>query len=158
MIIQIQQSLESCQQEVARLKEERNLYEENMKKAFMRGVCALNLEAMTMFQHNENESVDQQHNYTSAGDCQPLFTSLPMHDTSEPSNQQEFHPEVPITRPACPQSQVKPGSKSVHVTTSTAACLRGGRTSKSKQVQAGSSKNYVQRTSQPVPLIVVEKH
>lgn len=25
------------------------MYEETMKKAFMRGVCALNLEAMTMF-------------------------------------------------------------------------------------------------------------
>ena len=31
------------------MKAERDLFAENMKKAFMRGVCALNLEAMTMF-------------------------------------------------------------------------------------------------------------
>ena len=36
------------------LQAEREQYEENMKKAFMRGVCALNMEAMTMFS-NENE-------------------------------------------------------------------------------------------------------
>lgn len=32
---------------------EREAYEETMKKAFMRGVCALNLEAMTMFREGE---------------------------------------------------------------------------------------------------------
>ena len=32
------------------MQKERQHYEETMKKAFMRGVCALNLEAMTMFQ------------------------------------------------------------------------------------------------------------
>jgi len=31
------------------LLQQRDVYEETMKKAFMRGVCALNLEAMTMF-------------------------------------------------------------------------------------------------------------
>ena len=36
--------------EVVRLHQQRDVYEETMKKAFMRGVCALNLEAMTMFQ------------------------------------------------------------------------------------------------------------
>ena len=38
------------------LKAQRDLYEENMKKAFMRGVCALNLEAMTMFKYNDDVS------------------------------------------------------------------------------------------------------
>lgn len=33
---------------------EREAYEETMKKAFMRGVCALNLEAMTMFREGED--------------------------------------------------------------------------------------------------------
>jgi len=45
--------LESARLEVHRLHEEREHYEEAMKKAFMRGVCALNLEAMTMFQEPE---------------------------------------------------------------------------------------------------------
>ena len=35
---------------------ERDLYEENMKKAFMRGVCALNMEAMSMFKYNEDRA------------------------------------------------------------------------------------------------------
>lgn len=32
---------------------EREFYEENMKKAFMRGVCALNMEAMSMFKEEQ---------------------------------------------------------------------------------------------------------
>lgn len=34
---------------------EREIYEETMKKAFMRGVCALNLEAMHMFREPGDE-------------------------------------------------------------------------------------------------------
>ena len=36
--------------------QERDHYEEAMKKAFMRGVCALNLEAMTMFQESDGKN------------------------------------------------------------------------------------------------------
>ena len=32
------------------------MYEETMKKAFMRGVCALNLEAMTMFGRESDDA------------------------------------------------------------------------------------------------------
>ena len=39
--------------EIACLHAERERYEETMKKAFMRGVCALNLEAMSMFREGE---------------------------------------------------------------------------------------------------------
>lgn len=39
--------------EIALLHAERERYEETMKKAFMRGVCALNLEAMSMFRKGE---------------------------------------------------------------------------------------------------------
>lgn len=45
--------LEMARTEIARLHAERERYEETMKKAFMRGVCALNLEAMTMFREGE---------------------------------------------------------------------------------------------------------
>ncbi|KAK3754445.1 hypothetical protein QZH41_009227, partial [Actinostola sp. cb2023] len=45
--------LEEARREIARLHAERDAYEETMKKAFMRGVCALNLEAMTMFREGE---------------------------------------------------------------------------------------------------------
>ncbi|NXY65970.1 POC5 protein, partial [Callaeas wilsoni] len=42
--------LEQTKAEILRLHSERGQYEDTMKKAFMRGVCALNLEAMTVFQ------------------------------------------------------------------------------------------------------------
>ena len=52
------QTLEVKNQEVVQLHAERDLYEENMKKAFMRGVCALNMEAMTMFKYGEDRASD----------------------------------------------------------------------------------------------------
>ena len=54
-IIQVNQVLESVKEEIAQMHKERERYEEMMKKAFMRGVCALNLEAMTIFHNNEEK-------------------------------------------------------------------------------------------------------
>lgn len=51
--LQLNEALQQSQQEVAQLSMERENFEENMKKAFMRGVCALNMEAMTMFGDQE---------------------------------------------------------------------------------------------------------
>ena len=44
---------------MSRLHAERERYEETMKKAFMRGVCALNMEAMSMFQEAEQPGRDK---------------------------------------------------------------------------------------------------
>ncbi|NWR42956.1 POC5 protein, partial [Regulus satrapa] len=49
-IAELTATLEQTKAEILRLHSERDQYEDTMKKAFMRGVCALNLEAMTMFQ------------------------------------------------------------------------------------------------------------
>ncbi|NWH38176.1 POC5 protein, partial [Chloropsis hardwickii] len=49
-IAELTATLEQTRAEILRLHCERDQYEDTMKKAFMRGVCALNLEAMTMFQ------------------------------------------------------------------------------------------------------------
>ena len=46
-------AVEDAQAEIQKLRVERDRYEESMKKAFMRGVCALNMEALTMFQPGE---------------------------------------------------------------------------------------------------------
>ncbi|XP_022611918.1 centrosomal protein POC5 isoform X1 [Seriola dumerili] len=43
------EAIEKAQAEIQRLRLERERYEESMKKAFMRGVCALNMEALSMF-------------------------------------------------------------------------------------------------------------
>ena len=54
-ILQTNADFTETRQEVARMQKERERYEEMMKKAFMRGVCALNLEAMTIFHNNEEK-------------------------------------------------------------------------------------------------------
>lgn len=59
------EAIEKAQAEIQRLRLEREHYEESMKKAFMRGVCALNMEALNMFQTTEGRpeqpSVYDQH-------------------------------------------------------------------------------------------------
>ncbi|NXQ27912.1 POC5 protein, partial [Alaudala cheleensis] len=50
-IAELTATLEQTKAEILRLHHERDQYEDTMKKAFMRGVCALNLEAMSMFQN-----------------------------------------------------------------------------------------------------------
>lgn len=55
-IAELTNALKASRNEVAGLHKEREKYEDNMKKAFMRGVCALNLEAMSMFQGDENQA------------------------------------------------------------------------------------------------------
>ncbi|KAM9330974.1 centrosomal protein POC5 [Gastrophryne carolinensis] len=52
-LVQLNEALEEARAEVQRLHVDRGQYEESMKKAFMRGVCALNMEAMSMFQGRE---------------------------------------------------------------------------------------------------------
>uniref|UniRef100_A0A8C2WT28 Centrosomal protein POC5 n=1 Tax=Cyclopterus lumpus TaxID=8103 RepID=A0A8C2WT28_CYCLU len=58
-------AIEKAQAENQRLRLERERYEESMKKAFMRGVCALNMEALGMFHTTEGRpgqpSVHDQH-------------------------------------------------------------------------------------------------
>ncbi|XP_033098035.1 centrosomal protein POC5-like [Anneissia japonica] len=59
-IASVNEALESSRQEVAKLHAEREHYEEAMKKAFMRGVCALNMEAMSMFHQSDEDGDTQQ--------------------------------------------------------------------------------------------------
>lgn len=58
-IASLNEALESSRNEVLRLHAEREQYEESMKKAFMRGVCALNMEAMAIFQDQEEKGSDK---------------------------------------------------------------------------------------------------
>ncbi|KAK9522658.1 hypothetical protein VZT92_019107 [Zoarces viviparus] len=59
------EAIENAQAEIQRLRLERERYEESTKKAFMRGVCALNMEALGMFNTTEGwpgqPSVHHQH-------------------------------------------------------------------------------------------------
>lgn len=47
------EAMDKARAEIQRLRLERERYEESMKKAFMRGVCALNMEALNMFHTSE---------------------------------------------------------------------------------------------------------
>ncbi|XP_023366721.1 centrosomal protein POC5 isoform X1 [Otolemur garnettii] len=51
-------ALENAKAEIQRMQHEKEHFEDSMKKAFMRGVCALNLEAMTMFQNKNDTGID----------------------------------------------------------------------------------------------------
>ncbi|MBN3301615.1 POC5 protein, partial [Amia calva] len=55
-LAQLSEALENTKAEIQRLHSERDRYEESMKKAFMRGVCALNMEAMSMFHGRESRA------------------------------------------------------------------------------------------------------
>ncbi|XP_028402612.1 centrosomal protein POC5-like [Dendronephthya gigantea] len=56
-LLDANKTLDAARVEVSRLHAEREIYEETMKKAFMRGVCALNLEAMHMFREPGDDDV-----------------------------------------------------------------------------------------------------
>lgn len=61
-IAQFQRQLGHAHAEIASMRADRDQFEERMKKGFMRGVCALNLEAMTMFKEDEatKENIEPQ--------------------------------------------------------------------------------------------------
>uniref|UniRef100_A0A8C4T5T3 Centrosomal protein POC5 n=1 Tax=Erpetoichthys calabaricus TaxID=27687 RepID=A0A8C4T5T3_ERPCA len=55
-IVELSDTLEKARREIQRLHSERERYEESMKRAFMRGVCALNMEALSMFNGRESRA------------------------------------------------------------------------------------------------------
>ncbi|XP_058491415.1 centrosomal protein POC5 [Solea solea] len=76
------EAIEKAQAEIQRLRLERERYEESMKKAFMRGVCALNMEALSMFQST---------------DAQPEHP--PNHDQHDPPSPQDDPGSAPMGQP-----------------------------------------------------------
>ncbi|XP_051949956.1 centrosomal protein POC5 [Xyrauchen texanus] len=70
------EELQKAQAEIQRLHTEREHYEDSMKKAFMRGVCALNIEALTMFNTGEAGRLDR--DAPPPGD-EPSISSLANH-------------------------------------------------------------------------------
>ncbi|KAL6114328.1 poc5 [Pungitius sinensis] len=99
------EAIEKAQAEIQRLRLERERSEESMKKAFMRGVCALNMEALGMFQTTEGQpSVQEQHDNlppqeeysATSGQLQPFPISAtqfsPVYfDRPDPSHSQAEH-------------------------------------------------------------------
>ncbi|MCI4392685.1 hypothetical protein PGIGA_G00148790 [Pangasianodon gigas] len=75
------EALQKAQAEIQRLHREKERYEDSMKKAFMRGVCALNIEALSMF--HTADTGRQERDAPPSGDepssssmaSRPLFTA-----------------------------------------------------------------------------------
>ncbi|KAM6230661.1 centrosomal protein POC5 isoform 2-T2 [Porphyrio hochstetteri] len=82
-IAELTGTLEQTKAEILRLQSEREQYEDTMKKAFMRGVCALNLEAMTMFQGKDSRTDSERlppSQYTPPSPPPPPATALQLED------------------------------------------------------------------------------
>lgn len=82
---------DEAQKEIHLLKQARDVCEQDMKKAFMRGVCALNMEAMAMFKNTEDI---------------PVQPSTSNHGNSHMggASEQEFENGQPHPQPHPPQS------------------------------------------------------
>ncbi|XP_053303932.1 centrosomal protein POC5 [Spea bombifrons] len=100
-ITQLSGALEEARAEVQRLHAERGQFEGSMKKAFMRGVCALNMEAMSMFQGRESRMDDDPaHRREDLGSNPSVTFQHPM-TSSDHDLPSRFHPasSEPTYRP-----------------------------------------------------------
>ncbi|XP_064609303.1 centrosomal protein POC5-like [Liolophura sinensis] len=116
-IAALSEALEAARAEVTQLHKERDRFEEQMKKAFMRGVCALNVEAMTIFQGGEEDSQNGVDEASPTEDISCNFeSSLPCKDYGH----QKSIPKEPAPRPdrEVPQRS-KPPPRSTGVTSQT---------------------------------------
>ncbi|XP_065821687.1 centrosomal protein POC5 isoform X1 [Labrus bergylta] len=100
-------AIEKAQAEIQRLRLERERYEESMKKAFMRGVCALNIEALGMFHSTEGRPepppVHHQHDILTPHD-EPSSSSVAQLQP-RPVSSTRFSP-VPFDHPDPSHSEV----------------------------------------------------
>ncbi|KAJ8405660.1 hypothetical protein AAFF_G00316400 [Aldrovandia affinis] len=90
------EALERARVEIRRLQVERERYEESTRKAFMRGVCALNIEAMSMFHRVD----DRQERDLPTPRDEPCSSSS-VHFQAPPATSSRFSP-VPSDSPAPP--------------------------------------------------------
>ncbi|KAL5019681.1 hypothetical protein ScPMuIL_002573 [Solemya velum] len=162
----LNEALEAARIEVNKLHIQRDHYEETMKKAFMRGVCALNMEAMSMFQSaEENPPVSNGQNRVQEDYSDNLESSIPEKDYSVPKT----IPQEPLYNP--PQSKVISGQGSRTVTQSKSITApKAGLSSRGKVVTAkisakegrplsGQNGTYgVNTVAPPMSSVIVERH
>ena len=184
--LQSQRALDDAHHEIQQLKTERNMYEQNMKQAFMRGVCALNMEAMTMFRQNEGTgdygnglapptgdegSTDGQESTSSLEG--PLTQSLPSaHHYSNQTQGPLIRPSLSVqhlvshgnqtshsSQPALCTPYTIPTSHASHVTTSVQIQTSQPkvRTSTRGHSSVGAA-TQKKGCGRPKPVIMVERH
>ncbi|KAM5192991.1 centrosomal protein POC5 isoform 2-T2 [Mantella aurantiaca] len=103
-VAQLTGSIEDAKAEVQRLLVERDHFEGTMKKAFMRGVCALNMEAMSMFQGRE---INMDHDPPSRREDLVSSPSVTFQQppASAPLISSQHDVPSPIHSPVCPSEQ-----------------------------------------------------
>ncbi|XP_038126889.1 centrosomal protein POC5 [Cyprinodon tularosa] len=155
------EAVEKAHAEIRRLHVERERYEESMKKAFMRGVCALNMEALNMFQSTEGRAeqlqVPEQHDsldpqeecgHSSMAQFQPFPSTSkrfsPVHfERSEPLQREAE--DVVGSRGPKPQEEILPSTTVVH-----SSLPLGGMASSHRQSAGGAVTAGQQRPSKTV--------
>ncbi|KAM5168906.1 centrosomal protein POC5 isoform 3-T3 [Callospermophilus lateralis] len=105
-------ALENAKTEIQRMQQEKEHFEDSMKKAFMRGVCALNLEAMTMFQNRNDSGIDFTNNKKEEYNPGVQGKEYPTH----------LDPSVPPVPSAVPLHLLQP-SPTVPVATASATAI-----------------------------------
>ncbi|XP_051529563.1 centrosomal protein POC5-like isoform X2 [Myxocyprinus asiaticus] len=105
------EELQKAQAEIQRLHTEREHYEDSMKKAFMRGVCALNIEALSMFNTGEADapppgdelSISSLANHpprtVSSARLSPIVMETPMQLAPSLSNTEDAEMEQFVSQP-----------------------------------------------------------
>ncbi|KAK3514582.1 hypothetical protein QTP70_021637 [Hemibagrus guttatus] len=111
------EALQKAQAEIQRLHREKERYEDSMKKAFMRGVCALNIEALSMF--HTADTGRQEQDAPPSGDepssssmaSRPLFTasSARLSPISMETPVQPFHSRTNTDDTEANQQSSQPG-------------------------------------------------
>nr|XP_015827997.2 centrosomal protein POC5 [Nothobranchius furzeri]XP_054587429.1 centrosomal protein POC5 [Nothobranchius furzeri] len=147
------EALEKAQTEIRRLQVERERSEESMKKAFMRGVCALNMETLSMFQsaegrpeqlplHEQHDAEDEPRS-ASLAHLQPYPSTStrfsPIHfDQPEPSYRE--HEYIVGSRAPTSQEEVLPPTTVVHSSLPLGGIAGSHKQVSSRVVTAGQQK------------------
>ncbi|CAD5116684.1 DgyrCDS5548 [Dimorphilus gyrociliatus] len=76
--------LEDARTVIAKLHGERERYEDSMKKAFMRGVSALNTEAMAIFNGDEEEKPQRSLDVAETDEPERINVPIPTHSQTDP--------------------------------------------------------------------------
>uniref|UniRef100_A0A4W4E813 Centrosomal protein POC5 n=1 Tax=Electrophorus electricus TaxID=8005 RepID=A0A4W4E813_ELEEL len=142
-------ALHRAQAEIQRLRAERERYEDSMKKAFMRGVCALNIEALSMFHTGGTGGQER-------GELHPVVCSILArpHALAQPLWTLQCHPAPPTAIQKSSARMVTAGQQKASKTvtariTGRSELTRMGRPPSSMQVMG---------VSPPMSSVIVERH
>ncbi|XP_029431085.1 centrosomal protein POC5 isoform X2 [Rhinatrema bivittatum] len=153
-------ALDEARAEIQRLHGERQRFEGSMKKAFMRGVCALNMETMSVFQGKESR---MDHDHSNRREESGPSSSVPFQSqtaTSADLKPAQFDLSVPqmttIAPEPIPMTRVVTSAQQKAGKTITARVT--GRSDLGQRSNRVGSNLNTMAVSPPMSSVVVEKH